>query len=127
MKKIFALLLLSTTCSWAQSPKVTQLLSKDLPDSTGQEAVMLTVELAPGAPDSPIHRHNAQTFVYVLEGSIVMQVKGGQQVTLQPGQTFYEGPEDIHVVSHNASKSQPAKFLVFFVKKTGAPTSVPAE
>ena len=88
---------------------------------------MITVEMAPGAPDGPIHRHNAQTFVYVLEGSIVMQVRGGKQVTLGPGQTFYESPDDIHVVGHNASKSQPAKFLVFFVKKKGAPDTIPAE
>jgi quercetin dioxygenase-like cupin family protein len=127
MKKILALLLLSTSSLWAQAPKVTQLMSKDIPQAPGREASMITVEMAPGAPDGPIHRHNAQTFVYVLEGSIVMQVRGGKQVTLVPGQTFYEGPDDIHVVGHNASKSQPAKFLVFFVKKKGAPDTFPAQ
>ena len=86
---------------------------------------MLTVELAPGAPNSPVHRHNAKTFVYVLEGSIVMQVKGGKEVTLTPGQSFYEGPDDVHVVGRNASKTEPAKFLVFLVKDKGAPVLVP--
>ena len=87
---------------------------------------MLTVEYAPGASSTP-HRHNAQTFVYVLRGSLVMQVKGGKEVTLGPGQTFYESPEDIHMVSRNASSTKPAKFLVFFVKEKGAPGSVPSK
>ena len=87
---------------------------------------MLTVEYAPGEADA-IHRHNAQVFVYVLEGSVVMQVKGGKQVTLTPGQTFYESPEDIHVVGRNASKTKPAKFLVFFVKDKGAPSLIPVK
>jgi quercetin dioxygenase-like cupin family protein len=86
---------------------------------------MLTVEYAPGA-SSTAHRHNASTFVYVLEGSVVMQVKGGKEVTLGPGQTFYESPDDIHTVSRNASTTKPAKFLVFFVKDKGAPSSAPA-
>ncbi|HEY3582166.1 MAG TPA: cupin domain-containing protein, partial [Pyrinomonadaceae bacterium] len=82
-----------------QAPQavVTPLTSKDLPDFPGKEVVMITVEYPPGSVD-PIHRHNAHAFVYVLEGSIVMQVKGGKEVTLTPGQTFYEGPNDIHVV-----------------------------
>jgi quercetin dioxygenase-like cupin family protein len=105
-------------------PRITPLLAKDLSEMTGKEAVMITVEYAPGA-SSARHRHNAHTFVYVLEGSIVMQVDGGQPVTLGPGQTFYESPSDIHAVSKNASASQPAKFLVFFVKDKGAPPSVP--
>ena len=87
---------------------------------------MVTVEYAPGASSAP-HRHNAHTFVYVLEGSIVMQVKGGKEVTLGPGETFYESPQDVHTVSKNASATQPAKFLVFFVKEKGAPASVPVK
>jgi quercetin dioxygenase-like cupin family protein len=87
---------------------------------------MITVEYAPGGSD-PIHGHDAHAFVYVLEGSIVMQVKGGKEVTLTPGQTFYEGPNDLHVVSRNASKTTPAKFLVFFVKNKGTPVLVPVK
>ena len=86
---------------------------------------MLTVEYAPGA-SSGKHRHNAHTFVYVLEGAIVMQSQG-EAVTLGPGQTFYESPEDIHSVSKNASDSHPAKFLVFFVKEKAAPPVVPVQ
>jgi quercetin dioxygenase-like cupin family protein len=84
------------------------------------------VQHAPGGSD-PIHRHNAQAFVYVLEGSIVMQVKGGKEVTLTPGQTFYEGPDDVHLVSRNASSSKPAKFIVFLVKEKGAPVVIPVK
>ena len=87
---------------------------------------MLTVELLPGA-DSPPHRHNANTFVYVLEGTVVMQVHGGPEQTLTVGQTFYESPSDIHTVSRNASKSVPAKILVVMVKPVGAPITVPAK
>src|SRR4051794_6031734 len=99
----------------AQEPKVTQLLSKDLTDLPNKEGLMITVEYPPGSSD-PIHRHNAHAFVYVLEGSVVMQVKGEKEVTLTPGQSFYEGPNDVHVVSRNASNTKPAKFVVFFVK-----------
>jgi quercetin dioxygenase-like cupin family protein len=109
-----------------QQAKVTPIVSKDLKDVPGREASMITVEYPPGSSD-PIHRHNAQAFVYVLEGSVVMQVKGGKQVTLTPGQTFYEGPDDIHVVGRNASDTKPAKFLVFLVKDKGSPILVPAE
>jgi quercetin dioxygenase-like cupin family protein len=109
-----------------QDTKVTPLVTKDLAGLTGKEAVMFTVEYAPGASSSK-HRHNANTFVYVLEGSIVMQVDGGKAVTLGPGQTFYESPDDVHVVSKNASDSQPAKFLVFFVKDKGASSLVPVK
>ena len=105
--------------------KVTPLFSKDLPDFPGKEGLMITVEYPPGSSD-PIHRHNADAFVYVLEGSIVMQVRGGKEVTLTPGQTFYEGPSDVHVVGRNASQTKPAKFVVFFVKDKGAPILVPA-
>ena len=105
--------------------KVTPVFSKDLADVPGKEGLMLLVEYPPGSSD-PIHRHNARAFVYVLEGSIVMQVRGGKEVTLTPGQTFYEGPDDIHVVGRNASQTKPAKFVVFLVKDIGAPPVVPA-
>jgi quercetin dioxygenase-like cupin family protein len=104
--------------------KVTPLFSKDLADFPGKEGLMITVEYPPGSTD-PIHRHNAHGFIYVLEGSIVMQVRGGKEVTLTPGQTFYEGPDDVHVVGRNASQTKPAKFVVFFVKDKGAPIVVP--
>jgi quercetin dioxygenase-like cupin family protein len=110
----------------AQDAKVTPLLTKDLTGIMGKEGSMVTVEYAPGASSSE-HRHNAHTFVYVLEGSVVMQVKGGKEVTLGPGQTFYESPDDIHTVSKNASSTKPAKFLVFFVKEKGAPATVPVK
>ena len=104
--------------------KVTPVMSKDLPNLPGKEGLMLFVEYPPGSSD-PIHRHNANAFVYVLEGTIVMQVRGGKEVTLKPGQTFYEGPDDVHVVGRNASQTKPAKFVVFFVKDKGAPIVVP--
>ena len=103
---------------------VTPLTSKDLPEFPGKEVLMITVEYPPGSVD-PIHRHNAYAFIYVLEGSIIMQVKGGKEVTVMPGQTFYEGPNDIHVVGRNASSTKPAKFVVFFVKDKGAEVVVP--
>ncbi|HEV3392374.1 MAG TPA: cupin domain-containing protein [Chthoniobacterales bacterium] len=106
--------------------KLTQLFSKDLTDLPGKEGLMLLIEYPPGSSD-PIHRHNAHGFIYVLEGSIVMQVSGGKEVTLTPGQTFYEGPADVHVVGRNASQTKPAKFVVFFVKDKGAPVLVPTK
>src|SRR5499427_1594364 len=109
----------------APGAKITQLISENLPDLPGKEGVMITVEYPPGGSD-PIHRHNAHVFVYMLEGSVVMQVKGGKEITLTPGQSFYEGPDDVHVVSRNASNTKPAKFVVFFVKDKGAPLLVPA-
>jgi len=109
-----------------QDAKVTPLMSKDLPDFPGKEGLMISVEYPPGASD-PIHRHNAHAFVYVLEGSIIMQVKGGQPVTLTPGQTFYEGPNDVHVVGRNASNTKPAKFVVFLIKDKGAPVLIPVK
>ena len=105
--------------------KVTQLLLKDLTNLPGKEGLMITVEYPPGSSD-PIHRHNASAFVYVLEGSIVMQVRGGKETTLTAGQTFYEGPNDVHVVGRNASQTKPAKFVVFLMKDKGAPTLVPS-
>ena len=120
------LLYLMTDTAMAQQAKVTSLMSKDLTGNPGREVVMITVEHPPGGSD-PIHRHNAQALVYVLEGSVVMQVKGGKQVTLTPGQTFYEGPDDVHVVDRNASATKPAKFLVVLIKDKGAPVLVPVE
>jgi quercetin dioxygenase-like cupin family protein len=116
-KKIIMVVLLCLIASplIAQEPEVTPLMSKDLKDFPGKEGLMITVEYPPGGAD-PIHRHNAHAFLYVLEGSVVMQVKGGKEVTLTPGQTFYEGPNDVHNVGRNASSTQPAKFVVFLVK-----------
>ncbi len=111
---------------FAQDAQVTPLMSKDLPECPGKEGLMITVVYTPGASD-PIHRHNAHAFVYVLEGTVVMQVKGGKEVTLTPGQSFYEGPNDIHVVGRNASTTKPAKFLVFLVKEKNAPVVIPAK
>ena len=128
MSKLFALVLLCvmTSAAMAQEAKVTSLMSKELTENPGKEVLMIMVEYPPGSSD-PIHRHNAQAFVYVLEGSIVMQVKGGKEVTLTPGQTFYEGPDDIHVVGRNASRTNPAKFVVFMIKDKGAPVLVPVK
>ena len=105
---------------------VTPLISKDLPEFPGKEGRMLTVVYPPGAVD-PIHRHNAYVFLYVLEGSVVMQVKGGKKVTLTPGQTFYESPNDVHVVGRNASKTKPAKFVAFLIKDKNAPVLIPVK
>lgn len=126
MSKTLLTLLVCAAALAAQDAKVTPLITKDLGGIANPEGTMLTVEYAPGGA-SKEHRHNAHTFVYVLEGSIVMQVKGGKEVTLGPGQTFYESPEDIHTVSKNASATKPAKFLVFFAKQKGAPPTVPAK
>src|SRR5713101_8287411 len=124
-KLVFALACLMSSTLLAQEAKVTELMSKDLTNIPGKEGLMVIVEYPPGSTD-PIHRHNAHGFIYVLEGSIVMQVRGGKEVTVTPGQTFYEGPDDVHVVGRNASKTKPAKFVVFFVKDKGAPLVVPA-
>jgi quercetin dioxygenase-like cupin family protein len=119
---VFSFLIATTLI--AQDAKVTPLMSKDLAEFPGREGLMITVVYPPGASD-PIHRHNAHAFVYLLEGSIVMQVKGGKEITLTPGQTFYEGPNDIHTIGRNASSTKPAKFIVFLVKDKGAPVLVP--
>jgi len=108
----------------AEQAKVTPMLSKDLKEGPGKEGLMLVVEYPPGNSD-PVHRHNANGFIYVLEGSVVMQVKGGKEVTLTSGQTFYEGPDDVHVVGRNASSTKPAKLLVFLVKDKSAPVLTP--
>src|SRR5438552_4661920 len=114
-KRVLALVCLISGTLLAQEAKVTELMSKELTNLPGKEGLMITVEYPPGAVD-PVHRHNAHAFVYVLEGSIVMQVKGGKEVTLKPGETFYEGPDDVHTVGRNASKTEPAKFVVFLLK-----------
>ena len=105
---------------------ITPLMSHALAEVSGKEVLMYTVGFPPGF-SSPVHRHNAQVSLYVLEGSVVMQVKGGKEITLRPGQSFYESPNDIHVVSRNASNTKPAKFLVFLIKKKGAPLVIPAK
>jgi quercetin dioxygenase-like cupin family protein len=117
-----------TSAAHAGSPQavVTPTMQKDLADVPGKEMVMLTVEYPPGAVEH-IHRHDAYAFVYVLEGTIVEQVRGGKEVTLTPGQTFYEGPDDVHTVGRNASATKPAKFLVVMLKKKGVDAVLPAE
>lgn len=129
MKNMTALaLLLSLTGGTlgAQDATVKSLLSKDLAAVPEKELLVITVEYPPGAVD-PVHTHNAQAVVYVLAGSIVMQVRGGDPVKLSAGQTFYEGPDDVHVLGRNASDTAPAKFLVFFVKDKGAPILTPVK
>jgi quercetin dioxygenase-like cupin family protein len=108
----------------AVEPVVTPLMLKALDDIPGKEVLVISVDFPPGAVD-PIHRHDAHAFVYVLEGSIVMQVKGAPEVTLTPGQTFYEGPDDLHIVGRNASQTKPAKFVVVLVKKKGVDPVLP--
>jgi quercetin dioxygenase-like cupin family protein len=125
-KLAFLLVCLMSVTVQSQEANVTPLFSKELKDLPGKEGVMITVEYPPGSSDA-IHRHNAHAFVYVLEGTIVMQLRGGKEVTLTPGQTFYEGPDDVHVVGRNASQTKPAKFVVFLVKDKGAPILVPTK
>jgi quercetin dioxygenase-like cupin family protein len=117
------LLCLTSAPLSAQEPTVTTLMTKELTDIPGKEVVLLMVEYAPGGADA-IHRHNAHGFVYVLEGSVVEQVKGGKPVTLKAGQTFYEGPDDVHIVGRNASRTRPAKILAVLVKDKGTPALV---
>lgn len=112
--------------SAAPEASVTMLSTTDLPDMPGKEAIVFTVDFPPGSVD-PVHRHDAHAFVYVLEGSIVMGVKGGKEVTLTPGQTFYEAPGDIHTVGRNASSTRPAKFVVTMVKNKGVPFFIPVK
>jgi len=125
-KVVLALVCLMPVTLGPEEARVTPLFSKDLANIPGKEGLMITVEYPPGSSD-PIHRHNAHAFVYVLEGSIVMQLWGGKEVTLTPGETFYEGPDDVHVVGKNASQTKPAKFVVFLVKDKGAPILVPSK
>ena len=126
MKRITMLICVAFMAFTARAQNVTPLVTKDIPELSGKEVEMITVEYAPGAVD-PIHRHNAQVFVYVLEGNVIMQVRGGAQQELGPGQTFYEGPNDVHTVGRNASKTRPAKFLVFFIKDKNAPILTPVQ
>lgn len=108
------------------SAVVAPLISKDLADMPGKEMLMITVDYPPGY-DGAIHRHDAHSFIYVLEGSVVMAVKGGKEVTLAPGQTFYEGPNDVHTVGRNASATKPAKLVVVLLKKEGADVVIPVD
>ena len=132
MKKILLVLFLVCSLFFVSGPlialdaKVTSLMSKPLPDNPSKELLMITVEYPPGSSD-PVHRHNAQALVYVLEGSVVMGVNGEKPVTLTPGETFYEGPNDIHTVGRNASKTKPARFVVFLLKDKDAPVLIPVK
>ena len=125
-KLVLALACFMSSTLLAQEAKVTDLFSKDLANLPGKEGLMMIVDYPPGSMD-PVHRHNANAFIYVLEGSIVMRVRGGKEVTLIPGQAFYEGPNDVHVVGRNASQTKAAKFIVSFVKDKGSPVFVPAK
>lgn len=110
----------------APQAKVTPLTTQPLPEYPGKEAQMIVVDYPPGSVD-PVHRHHAHAFVYVLEGSIVMGVNNGKTVTLHAGDTFYERPDDVHTVGRNASKTKPAKFVVFLIKNQGAPILTPEQ
>lgn len=130
-KHIYRLLSLGVCVLFAQHAVAAQelvvvkpLMTKEMANIPGKEVLMMTVDYAPGGAD-PIHRHDAHGLIYVLEGSIVMGVKGGKEYTLKPGDTFYEGPEDLHTVGRNASKSKPAKFLVVLVKDKSKPALIP--
>jgi quercetin dioxygenase-like cupin family protein len=125
-KLLLCLAWLAPYCLKAQQAKVTEVMSKHLSDIPGKEGLMITVDYPPGSSD-PVHRHNAHGFIYVLEGSIVMQVRGGKEMTLTAGQSFYEGPDDVHVVGRNASQTKPAKFVVFLVKDKGTPVFIPTK
>jgi quercetin dioxygenase-like cupin family protein len=124
--KAATLVLLSLITLPSIAENVTPLIAKDLIGLAGKQGMMLTVEYEPGA-SSTKHRHDAHVFVYVLEGSVIMQVEGGKAVTLGPGETFYESPKDVHSVSKNASATKPAKFLVFIVKDKDKPPVLPAK
>src|SRR5690606_26158410 len=126
MPKVLIALCLAAGAAVAQEAQVTPLMTQELATMDGQEGTMLMVEYPPGGSSAP-HRHHAYAFVYVLDGQVVMQVKGGDEVTIGPGQTFLESPQDVHMVSRNASTTEPAWFLVFLVKRKGAPITVPAD
>ena len=121
---LIPLCFIGCTSTPGEPPKVTPLMSKPLADIPGKEALLLAVDFGPGGAD-PVHRHDAHGFVYVLEGSVVMQVRGGPETTLTEGQTFYEGPKDVHVVGRNASDTRPAKILAFLIKNEGTPAVIP--
>lgn len=126
MKKFLLILLLSCSPLIVQAAAVTSLMIKPLPDFPGKEAQMITVVYPPGGHD-PVHRHNAHAFIYVLEGTVIMALNGRQPVTLRAGQTFYEGPKDIHTIGRNASKTAPAKLLVVLLKDKDAPVLIPVK
>ncbi|MFQ6576486.1 cupin domain-containing protein [Pseudomonas sp. UM16] len=115
-----------SSTSNAPAPTVTPVMTQALPDYPGKEVLMLEVAYPPGGAD-PVHRHDAHGFVYVLEGAVVMGVRGGKEVTLSPGQSFYEGPADVHTVGRNASQDKPAKFVVFLLKDANKPPVLPAQ
>jgi len=110
----------------AKAADVKELFAVDLADYPGKEGRVIEVSYPPGAQDM-VHRHDAHAFVYVLEGQIVMQLKGQPAVTLKAGQTFYEGPSDVHVVGRNASNTEPARFVVVLLKGKGAPLQTPVK
>ncbi|BAN27404.1 cupin domain-containing protein [Caballeronia insecticola] len=118
--------LVASVAQAAPDAIVKELMTKPLPEYPGKEALMISVEYPPGAVD-PVHRHDAHAYLYVLEGTIVMQVKGGKQVTLKPGDTFYEGPDDIHTVGRNASNTKRAKFIVLLLKDKDKPVLTPVQ
>jgi quercetin dioxygenase-like cupin family protein len=126
MKKVLLLLFLVCSPLIAQDANVTSLMVKPLADIHGKEVQVLSVEYPPGSHD-PIHRHNAHGFIYVLEGSIVMAVNNGKPITLTAGQMFYEGPNDIHTIGRNASRTKPARFVVFLLKDKDAPVLIPVK
>lgn len=131
MKKMVVFLLLAFSAlavggASAGTGKATTLMTKDLPDWPGKEGMVEIVDFAPGEVSQP-HRHNADLFVYVLEGSVITQVKGGRPETVHAGEVFYASPMDIHTVSRNASETQPAKLVVFSLKAKGAPPTVVSE
>jgi quercetin dioxygenase-like cupin family protein len=125
--RAFLAVLLMLAAVPAEAADVKELFATDLADCPGKEGRMLEVSYPPGAQDNTVHRHDAHVFVYVLEGQIVMQVKGKPAVTLKPGQTFYEGPNDVHVVGRNASNTEPARFVVVLLKSKGAPVLTPVK
>ena len=130
-KRMLVLAFLITSTLMVTSPlmaqeTITPIMTHALAEASGKEVLMYTVDFPPGF-SSPVHRHDAQVSLYVLEGSVVMQVKGGKETTLGPGQSFYEAPSDIHIVSRNASSTKPAKFLVFLIKEKGAPLVIPVK
>jgi quercetin dioxygenase-like cupin family protein len=120
------LLLVAAGATAGAQDAVKSVFQTDVGDLTDQEILILEVNYPPGN-DSPVHRHNAHTIVYVLEGAVVMQVEGSEPQTLGAGEVFYETPEDVHTVSRNASDTEAAKILVFFLKGQGAATTEPAD
>jgi quercetin dioxygenase-like cupin family protein len=126
LRFLSAALIFSASVQASETAVIAPLMKKDLPDIPGKEMLMITVEYPPGY-SGDVHRHDAHSIIYVLEGSVVMQVRGGKEVTLQKGQTFYEGPSDVHTVGRNASPTQPAKLVVVLLKKQGADVVLPAD